>query len=78
VKVLGDIDADRDAHRSPLHTTLPQTPLPPDFALQSDQSQCLISGPGETAWRAEQPPERSTTASMKAIPATPTTEGRAA
>ena len=78
VKALGDVDPDRDAHLPPLNSGMASTPLTPDFALQSDQSQCLISGLGEAAWRADQPPEPSTAASMKAILATPTTEGRAA
>jgi hypothetical protein len=78
VELLGDVDADRDAHLAPLRRLGLIEPLPPDVALQSDRSQCLISGHREAARWGAKPPEPYAAASMKTIPTTPTTEGRAA
>jgi hypothetical protein len=71
VDILGDIDADADAH-SPLRVlTKIRRPAHAVIALHSDQSQSLISGRGGVTPPGDLPPEPSMAASMKTIPAAP-------
>jgi hypothetical protein len=71
VKVLRNIDPNRYLHLAPSVVGNHAQSPPAVLALHSDRSQSPISSPEETAERRVVPPEPSTAASMKTIPAPP-------
>ena len=70
VSFLRDVDAYGDAHRCLQTEDVPLTTRTGN-ALHSDDSQSLISGRGRQGKRGDLPPEPSSAASMKTIPAPP-------
>jgi len=69
VEVFSHVDAHSDGHATPFSPVTAVQPPPAVHALQSDRSQCLISGQGEATRQGAKPPLPSRAASMKAIPA---------